>query len=270
MPRSSPPNGDEGTEGYRLKADLIELVKLPLYYLHIARPVPAHLIWSTARALSQGAGFMPTMFLLALCGIVFAGSALLQNWLGAWAAVAYNIFAWSTWGLVAYLAIIVAGWDSVTNVRRLGLRGILRSRFWFEWGRLLWHIMFLVFATATAISWIAGPLGAIDLSRRVWQISRDVIVPIFPAFIVAGIIGYLVAVIRWSLPRGRAFECVNWFLMLLAAMYFSEIVLETWPPQKVWPNGVVFVGACVLLVGSLGLLFLFGFQSWQRLEDRSP
>jgi hypothetical protein len=231
-------------------------------------PIRPSMWWPTARSLARSLGWMPSMMLVALFGCSFGLGQLLEQWINGPLAELLQVANWATWGLVACLAMLIGCADSVRNIRRLGLAGWSRPRWWFETGAMAWNAMCLVLAVTVALSLIAGTMNAKPLELTIWNVGRPIVAVSFYVFAAAGFVGYGLSLLRWKRPTGRGFDCVHFFLSSGSGGVLIFYASDRWPPAAVWPQGVA-----VLLAGLLGVVLLAAglivtMYRWQQLEDR--
>ena len=242
-------------------------------YLHaliaVFKPIGPKLWLPAAYALSRSSGWMPSMLLVAMFGATMFVNNLIFQWINGPVARVMSVATWLTWGLVSCLAMSMGSTHAVRNVRRLGLRSILRFRLWFELGRLAWHAMFLGVVLAASVAYVGSALNVKQIEAVVWPFVHWTVEPLLVSFAMTGAIGYILAVSRWRIPSGRGFECVNFFLPLGASIYLLIYVIGPWPPVVIWPDGVITV-----LVGSLAfsliiISFLITVYRMQKSEART-
>lgn len=209
-----------------------------------------------ARALSRSPGFLPSTLLIALFGTTLFVNALIGPWRFGPIESAVSVATWLTWGSVSCLAMSIGCIHSLRNIRRLGVRSLLRFRLWFELGRLSWNAAFLGFVLMATGSFV-GSIWPVKLPEaNLWLAGKAAVGCLVILFAIAGTIGYALALARWRLPTGRAFECVHFFLPLVASGCLLVFAVDGWPPPALWPEGILLALAAVLGCFILGIAFV--------------
>jgi hypothetical protein len=232
------------------------------HLIGILRPIGPH-HWAIAiRGLRRAEGWWPPMMLIAAMGTLFfigQGFGLLG---GVLAVKIFNWVAIATWlvvGLIASLAVTI---DGISNFRRLGIRGIVRPRWWFELARLTW-MLFLLGALSLPLLHFSGIPPLSNAGDHLFR----ALPAIFVIFMFFGTIGYLVSALSGRRPHGRAFECVEYFYWILGSVV-AVTMFVVWLPAKVrWAQPLTLT-ACVVAASLMGIVLLKVGNRWQASASR--
>ena len=214
------------------------------------RPVRPSMLLPLAIGLSRSPGWMPSMLPIALIPLTMFPSLLFDA--GPVVAAA-SIATWTTWGVVSLTAMWLGCVESIRYFRRRVAAHC--PRFWCEVGRLAWHGIFLGCITMMTISGIADVFNAQELKEISWSIARVIPTCGLWGFLSAASASYLLSLLRWSRPSGRAAECVDFFAPLIISGFIFDYVLDNWPPDRLWPDAamlsVVALLACTVLASGV-------------------
>jgi hypothetical protein len=222
---------------------------------------------SFARRLSIAHGWMPTMLLWAILGIVLSlnfGIGRQQNipWLER-----FNWLGLLTWAIVAALAMIISITQSAFAIQRMGMCGFRRPRWWFELARTSWNVatiaivgVLLGLFTSNQQRLLLGPLFSLLFS--VFRV-------VAPAFFLFATMGYLVSFAARLPRRGRAYDGVHYFYTICGSLGIITYAAILCPPN---PAIHIMIGCAIL--GTIGLVwFVLGFISiirrfgaWERRQ----
>ncbi len=192
-----------------------------------------------ARAFAH-CGWWPSMFLIAFFGATWSFNWTVGLWIDGPLGTMLRYATWVTWGTISCLAMGFCCIRSWRNLKCLGAGAVFRPRLWFEMSALAWHAMAIGFVATVILSRIDPSLFSAGMTSCRF---------FFVAFLATGIVGYgLLLARRQKPPWGRAFECVHYFLPLLAGGTLIVIASDHWLLPAVWPNRVI-----AMISGSLGI-----------------
>ena len=227
--------------------------------------------WKFARGFASGNGWVPSVFLWSNTGVVaslnlLAGGKQNFGWLQRTCQIGSI-----TWAIVAVLAMFATVTTAVSVIRRLGTFGLTRPRWWFELGRVGWHL------TTISLVGIALCLSVdnrlLTLLSSAQTIALNVLLIAFPVFFFATSVGYVLSFLR-RLPRsGRAYDCVHFYYSIIGSVGALTCAVLLVPQN---PDLSKSVAAGV--VGGIGVLWLFcafmsitcrfeKYERYRRLAD---
>jgi hypothetical protein len=217
--------------------------------------------WSFARRLSTTHGWMPSMMLWAILGVVLSlnfGIGRQQNipWLER-----LNWMGLLTWAIVATLAMLLTINQSFTTIWRLGSFGFWRPRWWFELARTSWNVATIA---------VVGLLLGVFMNNQQRQFLEPLFSALFttsrimaPSFFLFATMGYLLSFILRLSRRGRAYDCVHYFYSICGSLGIITYATILCPPN---PAAHVMIGCGIL--GAIGITwFVLGFISIVRRLD---
>ncbi len=231
-------------------------------------PVWPHQWLKFARGLVSNIGWMPTMFLWSIFGLVVSvnfGMGRQQNiqWLER-----FNFWTWITWSIVAVLAIFMTSVRSARTLGRFGLLGPTRPRWWFEIASVAWSV--------TTISFIGIMLG-LFLNSQQRQAFSDVFTPLMavllvslPAFFTAATIGYAVSFVGGRRRAGKAYDCVHYFYSIVGSVAVTAYAASLVPPRPDLrsiglPTVIGTIG--VLWLGFAFISIICRYEGWERKQN---
>lgn len=244
---------------------MVELRKWIAAVIAFFSPVLPWHWWSLARRLSIAHGWMPTMLLWAVLGIVLSlnfGIGRQQNipWLER-----FNWLGLLTWAIVATLAMIMSVTQSAFAIWRMGVFGFRRPRWWFELARTFWNI-----ATIAVVGLLLGVV--MDNQQRLLlgpllSVLYSTFGIMAPAFFLFATTGYVLSFASRLPRRGRAYDCVHYFYTTCGSLGIITYAAILCPPN---PTVHMMIG-CALL-GTIGILwFVLGsisivrrLAAWER------
>ncbi len=215
------------------------------------------------RRLRAADGWMPPMLLIAtMMTLSFVGQGI--GLLGGNVAIkVYNYVASATWLVVGVISALAVTLDGVNNLRRLGLSGVTRPRWWFELSRLMWMLL-LYFALTIWLILVVGEPRFIPVGDLLFHATRIFAI----AFFVASTLGYSISWITKRRRRGRAFECVQYFYCVFGGCG-AVTFLAIWIPVRArWATPLTAV-ACLIAASLIGALILTISHRYDRREERS-
>jgi hypothetical protein len=220
------------------------------HLIGILRPIgPQH--WALAvRRLRRTDGWLPPILLIAAMMTLFLlgrGFGLLGNVL---VVRVFNYAALATWLIVGAAASAAVTIDGLGNLRRLTPGGMLRPRWWFEMSRLAWMILLLA-----ALSLPLFHFSGIPRLRAAGDSLFRVLPTMYVAFMLFGTAGYLVSIIARRRPRGRAFECVEYFYWLFGVVAPVTMFVVWIPARAGWAQPATVV-ACAVAASLIGAFIL--------------
>lgn len=189
------------------------------------RPVQPGLWLPFARRLANVSGWHPSMFPIAMFGTALGTCWLFIPFLNGPIALGFRIVTWLTWGIVSCIAMAIASASSIANLRRRGFRSFFRSRVWFEIAHVSWHLAFFAVVAIVATSFIES---ALNLRPVMWIFARQIVLFPLLVFATTGAVGFVIALACWRIPKGRAFECVNFFLPLFGSGWLIVYAMDNW------------------------------------------
>lgn len=164
--------------------------------------------------------------------------------------LAMTILAWLTWLIVGAIATFIGTCESVRNLARYGLGGLIRPRWWFEVARVLWSSFLLGLLTL--------PLGflSVDLTLVLAEILGT-----FGLFFATATVAYLLTIWRRKRFRGRAFEYVNFFYTIVGSVCLTGYSVGQWPPDNPLRGGVLVIigilGISLMVAGFISIIILY-------------
>jgi hypothetical protein len=229
------------------------------------RPIaPWH--WpEVSRRLAVAHGWIPPMLMIAALGSAYGMHELWELVLGPQLAFPLQGLTWLTWFAVGLIATGTVAKRGAGNILRFGPWGLTRPRWWFEVARLVFLVTLidlLVFLLAMSV-WpnaMRGPMAvAADL---IYGSLR----PLFVSWVVVASVGYTLAWLRWLPLRGKAFDCVHYFYVMVVSIVLATSGVLLFEAQRPW-----FVRVFATTIGAAGaVLFVFGFISivrrWERYD----
>ena len=126
------------------------------HLLGIVRPIDPREWPSVIRRLRSSEGWVPPMLLIATIGVLVFGGQGFGLLGGNFALQLFNYVAIATWFIVGSLASAAVVIDGGNNLRRLGLSGLARPRWWFECARLAWISLLLMGLSVPLLHFVGG------------------------------------------------------------------------------------------------------------------
>jgi hypothetical protein len=232
------------------------------HLIGILRPIGPH-HWALAvRRLRRADGWLPPMLLIAAMATLFflgQGFGPLGNVL---AVRVFNYAAMATWLIVGSVASAAVTIDGLRNLRHLTPGGMLRPRWWFELSRLAWMILLLA-----ALSLPLFHFSGIPRLRAAGDSLFRILPTMYVAFMLFGTAGYLVSLLARRRPRGRAFECVEYFYWLFGVVAAVTMFVVRIPPQVGWAQPATIV-ACAVAAAVIGAFILKVAYRWDATMVR--
>jgi hypothetical protein len=220
------------------------------HLLGIIRPIDPRRWPQAIRGMRIAEGWVPPMTLIAMFAVlIFIGHGVGLIG-GNFIVKVFNYVAIATWLIVGLASNVVVTFDGMNNLRRLGFCGIRTPRWSFEVSRMAWLI--LVFAGLSAI--LLSFLGGARLEPAGNALFKFV-TPLYAAFFVSGTAGYIVSAVTGRRPRGRAFECMQYFYWIFGIIG-SLVGLAIWVPARAgWAEPMTVI-ACIIGAALLGILIV--------------
>jgi len=220
---------------------------------------PWYDLWGSVRALRMHRGPMapvvmllrtvvPTLTALVLCLAIFMPGGLAAIPL----LFQVLVLVWIVSACLAGLAGLRTTLRSVRAIWRLGLRGCLRPRPWFELAYvgmiLCWAASMVAAGLARYVPDAEVPRPWFDpVTRGLWVLSSVS----FWGFIAGALIGYFAALIHWRRPAGRAFRAVHLYLTAVGGVVLFLIGVPDSSARHPWHqealNGVCLVAGTALV-----------------------
>jgi|GEM_PF-6111438 len=192
---------------------------------------------SLVRRFSNAPAWMPSMFLIPL----WASYTVFRPPFALWPHP-FGLANCLAWTVITYCIIWQTMFASFRKLKRLGPRSGFRDRIWFEISGLVWHI-----APFAVAGMIAGSLLETFLQAKpvTWDLGKTVLPILLSIWAATGTTGYIFAMVRWRIPRGRAFECVNFFLPLT-----GSIPLLDRSQQAIQPVAAIESGLAIIILSA--------------------
>lgn len=231
------------------------------HLLGILSAISPHKWPSVIRRLRRSPGWVPPMVLIATLGLLMFGRNGFGLLGGHIALIVFNYIAIGTYFTVGSIASAAVMIDGANNLRRLGIRGVSRPRWWFEWARLAWITLLLVGLAMLIFHLVGGAVFA-PLADSLFHIAPS----LFFAFLVLSTAAYFLSLATRRRRSGRAFECVQYFYWTFGVISALIAVLTWVPAQAGWAQPMTVVLSIV--AASLMAIVLFKLaQRWERKLD---
>ena len=180
-------------------------------------------------------------------GFGLLGDFILVRWL--------NLLAVATWIVVASSASLVVLNDSIKNLRRYGF-ATSRSRWWFEISRA---------------AWITGLLlGLSSLLIEIPRISEPIFVASLSSilvFVAGTTVGLILTAITGRSPKGRAYECVEYFYLLTLAGVIATFLVIAIPKVLPIGNNTIALSVTLLVCVAVAIFSVKIGKRWQAKID---
>lgn len=161
------------------------------------------------------------------------------------------------WCVLAFVASSVQAFRSVKALMRLSWRGVFRPRWWFELSRIC-IILSLFGFTLVAVGVLLAANG-IQPAALSTLFALSLLFSFCAAVLFLGTatIGYVISFLTHRRRRGKAYDCVHYFYVIVGSVTLLAVSVSHWPPADIWPAGCIFFAT-----GAAGLsIALFGFLS---------
>ncbi len=209
-------------------------------------PGPRHWVESTRR-LANKRGWMPPFFVFSFFGCLIAA----RKWWGGLALLQWQVTPAAL--VISVLATALLTRRSIVAIRRYGVGGPLRTRWWFELSRVAFLVLGLVLVTRG----IGGP----QLLPRLRVPLEVATVLSFVLFVLTGTIAYIVAILTGQPKRGKAWQCVRFYYFLMIGSLAGSRAVQLWPPPALWPQGAVWFAFAAAGTG------LWLFAAWVMVRE---
>jgi hypothetical protein len=234
------------------------LVEHLLGFIHPIDPRKWPLV---VRRLRAAQGWAPPMLLIATAMTLMFASQGFGLFGGHIVVKLFNFLALATWFVVGVAASFAAVVDGSRNLRRLGLFGLSRPRWWFELSRLAW-MAFLFLALSAPILHFAGGFDIAALS----SVAIYVFVTLYAAFMTSGTTAYLLSIFTRRRRSGRAFECVEYFYWLCGILFWAVMVVVWLPARLGWAEPMTAV-LCMIAASLLAIVVIRLASRRRQLVD---
>ena len=232
-------------------------------------PPKLGLWWWLAVAFGRAPSWMPVTFIVAFSMTLLIFHQLLDPLLGNPPRTIFVIATWTIWTGIAFAGIALTCSRSIRNALRLGWFGVSRERWWFELSSFFLNAVAWLAIFCLAATFILDVTRLAAASQRVWETTQFVISGLGSLFIITGVTGYAISLLRWRIPKGRSFRGANFFLMLLAMIPMLHYFLDHWPPRSIWPDAMLFVASFLGFLGCFTALTIVSAKDFVSLESQA-
>jgi len=134
---------------------------------------------------------------------------------------------------------------SLRRIRRLGMLGPTRGRWWIELAALDWTLCISggIFALTHG-----HPAAALPAWQRAFvNFAWDCAAHLFYPFLALPVVGFLLGMVQGGRIRGRSLELVNWFFWSIAVIGASLLLIPENPVLTTWvAPALAILSACML------------------------
>lgn len=191
--------------------------------------------WRAAAShLSRGIGWEPPMMMIAALGVIIPLNICIGLLGNNQFAATFNLTTTITWFIVASIATAMVAARCIHNIRRYGIFGFTRPKWWFECGRL---------------NLVVGMFAGISFPAAFFLPFRDAVIPALLVtavasavfFVVTATVGYVTAFATRSRVNSKAFQCVHYFYCTMVPVILLIASAMCWPQPIFWPNGFLVI-----------------------------